>query len=73
MLLLRSSFSTTGERSMPDDKDKKGPPDRSRINVHEPYELAYWTKHFGVTADRLRECVKKVGPMVNDVKRCLGK
>lgn len=29
--------------------------------------------HFGVTEQQLRDAVKKVGPMVADVKRHLGK
>lgn len=58
---------------MPDDKTKKGPADRERVNIHEPYEVEYWTKHFGVTAQQLKDCVQRVGPMVSNVKRCLGK
>lgn len=58
---------------MPDDPSKRGPADRSRINIHEPYELRYWTQHFGVTEQQLKACVAKVGVMVSDVKRCLGK
>jgi hypothetical protein len=26
----------------------KGPQDRSKINMHEPYEVKYWTKELGV-------------------------
>ena len=33
----------------------------SRINVHERYEVEYWSKKFGVTADQLRAAVAKVG------------
>lgn len=44
-----------------------------RINVNEPYELRRWCAHFGVTEQQLRDAVKKVGPMVADVKRHLGK
>ena len=58
---------------MSDDKTKRGPADRSRINVNEPYEVRYWTEHFGCTEQQLRECVKRVGVMVNDVRHCLGK
>ena len=58
---------------MADDKTKRGPQDAARVNVHESYEVEYWTKHFGVTADELRKCVEKVGVMVTDVKKCLGK
>ena len=46
---------------MADDKTKKGPQDRSRINVSEDYEVRYWSEKFGVTADELRAAVKKVG------------
>jgi hypothetical protein len=42
---------------MPDDKTKTRPQDASKINVHESYELEYWTKKFGVTADQLRAAV----------------
>jgi len=38
---------------MADDRTKRGPADRSRINVHEPYELEYWTQELSVSADRL--------------------
>jgi Protein of unknown function (DUF3606) len=58
---------------MADDKSKRGPKDASRVNIHEAYEVEYWTKHFGCTAEQLKQCVAKVGVMVTDVKRCLGK
>jgi Protein of unknown function (DUF3606) len=57
---------------MPDDKTKTGPADANRINVHEDYELRYWTKQLGVTTDRLKDAVRAVGPMVRDVKSHLG-
>jgi uncharacterized protein DUF3606 len=58
---------------MPDDKTKTGPPDDKRANVHEDYELRYWTRELGVTPEKLKETVREVGPMVDDVKRKLGK
>lgn len=57
---------------MSDDLTNRGPADRARINVHESWELAYWTKELGVTAERLKAAVAKVGMMVTDVKRELG-
>jgi hypothetical protein len=53
---------------MPDDKNKKGPQDASRINVNELYELQYWSKHFGVTAGEIKAAVDKVGPSVKAVE-----
>ena len=58
---------------MADDKTKKAPQDGQRINVSEDYELRYWTETLGVSADRLREIVKRVGPMAKDVRSALGK
>jgi hypothetical protein len=58
---------------MPDDLTKRGPQDGSRINVHERWELEYWCKTLGVTPEKLKEVVKKVGVMADDVRRHLGK
>lgn len=58
---------------MTDDKSKKGPADRTRINIHEAYEVAYWTKELDCTKAELEACVGKVGVMVTNVRRCLGK
>ncbi|UVH54706.1 DUF3606 domain-containing protein [Variovorax paradoxus] len=58
---------------MVDDLKNRGPADRSRINVHEAWELGYWTGVLGVSEAKLREAVKAVGVMVVDVRRYLGK
>jgi len=54
---------------MPDDRTKRGPQDRSRININEEHELKYWSEKFGVTAERLRAAVKKIGPSAEAVER----
>jgi hypothetical protein len=53
---------------MADDKTKTRPQDSSRINVHEKYEIEYWTKRFGVSPEALRAAVEKVGPSVSKVE-----
>jgi hypothetical protein len=58
---------------MPDDKTKRGPQDRAKINVQEKYEMDYWSKKFGVTRDQLRSAVKKVGPAAEAVERKLNR
>jgi hypothetical protein len=58
---------------MADDTTNRGSQDRKRINVNEPHELRYWTQALGVTEAELRESVKRVGVMAEDVKRALGK
>jgi len=47
---------------MSDDKSKTGSPDRDRINVHEDYEVRYWTQKFGVSAEKLKAAVTAAGP-----------
>ena len=54
---------------MSDDKTKRGPQDRAKINVQEKYEMDYWSKKFGVTRDQLRNAVKRVGPSAAAVER----
>ena len=39
----------------------KGEQDRSKINMHEPHEVQYWTKHLGISKDDLQKAVDKVG------------
>src|SRR5690348_2225821 len=56
---------------MSDDRNNRGPADRSRINVNEPYEVDYWCRRFGCSESRLRDAVKSVGVMVSDVERYL--
>ena len=53
---------------MADDKTKTAPQDALRVNVHEDYELAYWSKKFHCTRDQLKAAVKKVGVMAKDVE-----
>jgi hypothetical protein len=56
-----------------DNLTKKGAPDRSKINMHEEFEVRYWTKHLGVTTDELQKAVDKVGNSAATVKKQLGK
>jgi hypothetical protein len=58
---------------MADDLKNRGEPDRSRINVNEDHEVAYWTKALGVTRDQLAAAVAKAGPQADAVRRELGK
>jgi hypothetical protein len=56
-----------------DNLGKKGTADRSKINMHEDFEVRYWTKHLGVTADELQKAVDKVGNSAAAVRKQLGK
>lgn len=56
---------------MADDRRKTGSPDNKRINVNEPYELRDWSKRLGVSEQKLRETVQRVGTSADEVKRRL--
>ena len=58
---------------MSDNKEIRGPADRARIALGEQHEVQYWSKELGLSADELRDVVKRVGPMASDVRRALGK
>jgi len=58
---------------MPDDKTKRGPADRSRINVNEPDELDYWSKELDLTPEQLRQLVAKHGTSVETIRQLLSK
>lgn len=58
---------------MSDDLSKKRPQDATKVNVHESWELEYWSKKFGVTKEQLKNAVKAVGVSAEAVKKHLGK
>ncbi|MFS0755852.1 DUF3606 domain-containing protein [Noviherbaspirillum sp. 1P10PC] len=58
---------------MADNLNDRGPQDRSRVNVNEEWELQYWSKKFGVSAEQLRDAVKAVGTSADAVGKHLGK
>lgn len=58
---------------MADDLTKRGKPDQIRVNVQEDWELRERSKEWNVTPQQIKDAVEKVGPMVKDVKRELGK
>jgi uncharacterized protein DUF3606 len=57
---------------MTDDKTKKAA-DGRRINLHQAYELGYWSRKFGVSEQEVAEAVQTAGPMASDVERELQK
>ena len=58
---------------MADDPKLRGSHDRQRINLHERYEVEYWTSKWHISPEQLAEAVKKVGPMSAAVASELGK
>jgi hypothetical protein len=58
---------------MADDLKNKGPSDRSKVNVHETWEVEWWCGKWRVTKDQLVAAVKAVGPGAKKVAEHLGK
>ena len=52
-----------------DDLKKRGPQDRGKINMHEDYEVKYWTKELGVSKEKLQKAVDKVGNSAAAVRK----
>lgn len=55
-----------------DDPRKKGLQDRSKIDMHEPHQVQYWTKHLKVSNEELLKAVEKVGNAAAAVRKELG-
>ena len=53
---------------MSDDLSNKGPADSSRVSTGESWEIYYWTEKFGCSEEELKEAVKQVGNMSQDVE-----
>jgi len=58
---------------MSDNLNNRGPQDRSRINLHEKWEVEYWTKELGINEEELAQAVKQAGSSAAAVRRHLGK
>jgi len=58
---------------MSDDKSKRGPPDRDRIDINDPDEVRNWTESLGVTKEELQRAVEAVGTTPGKVYDYLGR
>ena len=44
-------------------------PDRSKINMHQRFEVKYWTHALGVSKERLQRAIDKVGNSAAAVRK----
>lgn len=58
---------------MADNLKIRGPADPKRVNVNESWEVKWWCNHFKCTDAQLRDAVRVVGEMADDVRRQLGR
>ena len=48
-----------------------GPQDRTRINISQAWEMAFWAQELGVSEQQLREAVQQVGPSTGNIREFL--
>jgi hypothetical protein len=48
------------------------PPDPAKIDVQDPEALKFWARTLETKEDKIRQAVRKVGPMLDKVKKELG-
>jgi hypothetical protein len=48
------------------------PPDLTQIDISKPEALRYWARTLETDENRVRQAVRKAGPLLEDVKRELG-
>ena len=51
---------------------KYNPPDPAKIDLNDPGALDFWARTLETNPEKLRAAVKKVGPMLDQVKVELG-
>ena len=52
-----------------DNLTKRDTPDRSKINMHENWEVKYWTRELGISRAELQKIVDKVGNSAAAVRK----
>jgi hypothetical protein len=58
---------------MSDDLKHRGPPDTTKVNVHETWEVKWWCNKWGVSETQLRAAVRAVGVETKNVAKFLDK
>lgn len=53
-------------------KESYVPPDPTQIEANKPEALRYWARTLETDEDKLRRAVRKVGPVLETVKKGLG-
>jgi hypothetical protein len=53
---------------MSDDKSARNSPDNKRIDIHDPNEVRHWSKSLGISAEKLKELVARVGTSAEKVR-----
>ena len=52
---------------------RQSKPDRSKINLNEPDEVQFWTRHLNISREDLQKAIDKVGNSAAAVRKELGR
>lgn len=52
---------------------RRHPQDSARINIHEPWDLQYWSDRWNVPRRTVVDTIRRVGDQVHHVAQALGK
>lgn len=58
---------------MPDNKKKRGAPDRRRVALGEPYEVRYFARKHDISTAKARAIIKKAGGNREKADRLAGR
>jgi hypothetical protein len=57
---------------MEKDRNEYAPPDPAKIDAENAEAVRFWARTLEIKEDRIRQAVRKVGPMLEQVKKELG-
>lgn len=57
---------------MKKERNEYVPPDPAKIDAENPEALEFWARTLETKEDKIRQAVRKVGPMLDKVKQELG-
>jgi hypothetical protein len=58
---LALGFEQIWDRTMADDKSKRGGRDRATVSAEEPYEVGYFARKHGISRDQAQKLIDKIG------------
>ena len=50
------------------DQKDRGPVETTHLNVNNGSELRYWAKELNVSLEQVKSAVRKVGPLMTDIR-----
>jgi hypothetical protein len=71
--MVAGVVNATRSIQLPDNLRIRRPQDPTKINIHEEWEVRFWTQKWNITRDQLVTAVRAVGVSTAAVAKFLGK